>query len=87
MNVVTKIVVSLDFNLNIIGFHRFGVGLVSVHRRFPTATSIVSRRSSRQYSHSSFIRVSSPQMLSENKCTLDKVCGPKTGNQKSESVK
>jgi len=34
----------------------FGVGLVSVHRRFPTATSIVSRRSSRQYSHSSFIR-------------------------------
>merc|ERR1719275_344798 len=34
----------------------FGVGLVSVHRRFPTGTSIVSRRSSRQYSHSSFIR-------------------------------
>ena len=40
-----------------IGLNRFGVGLVSVHRRFPTATSIVSRRSSRQYSHSSFIRV------------------------------
>jgi len=34
----------------------FGVGLVSVHRRFPVATSIVSRRSSRQYSHNSFIR-------------------------------
>merc|ERR1711892_862275 len=32
----------------------FGVGLVSVHRRFPVATSIVSRRSSRSYSHQSF---------------------------------
>ena len=29
----------------------FGVGLVSVRRRFPVATSIVSRRSSRSYSH------------------------------------
>merc|ERR1711892_678887 len=29
----------------------FGVGLVSVYRRFPVATSIVSRRSSRSYSH------------------------------------
>jgi len=32
----------------------FGVGLVSVHRRFPVATSIVSKRSSRSYSHQSF---------------------------------
>jgi len=32
----------------------FGVGLVSVHRRFPAATSIVSRRSSRSYSHQEF---------------------------------
>ena len=29
----------------------FGVGLLSVHRRFPVATSIVSRRASRSYSH------------------------------------
>ena len=35
----------------------FGVGLVSVHRRFPVATSIVSRRSSRQYTHTTFVRV------------------------------
>merc|ERR1711872_157078 len=34
----------------------FGVGLVSVHRKFPVGTSIVSRRSSRSYSHQSFIR-------------------------------
>merc|ERR1711944_193603 len=32
----------------------FGVGLVSVHRKFPVGTSIVSRRSSRSYSHQSF---------------------------------
>merc|ERR1712117_893601 len=29
----------------------FGVGVLSVHRRFPVATSIVSRRASRSYSH------------------------------------
>merc|ERR1711892_262977 len=34
----------------------FGVGLVSVYRRFPVATSIVSRRSSRSYSHQSFFQ-------------------------------
>merc|ERR1712117_216164 len=34
----------------------FGVGLVSVQRRFPLATSIVSRRSSRQYSHQYFFQ-------------------------------
>ena len=33
----------------------FGVGLVSVRRRFPVATSIVSRRSSRSYSQQSFV--------------------------------
>ena len=33
----------------------FGVGLVSVHRNFPVATSIVSRRSSRSYSQQSFV--------------------------------
>merc|ERR1711990_1327794 len=32
----------------------FGVGLVSVHRKFPVGTSIVSRRSSRSYSHQTF---------------------------------
>jgi len=32
----------------------FGVGLVSLRRQFPVATSIVSRRSSRQYSLSTF---------------------------------
>jgi len=32
----------------------FGVGLVGVHREFPVATSIVSSRSSRQYSLSTF---------------------------------
>merc|ERR1712029_623269 len=36
----------------------FGVGLVSVHRNFPVATSIVSRRSSRQYSQQSFVKSS-----------------------------
>jgi len=35
----------------------FGVGLVSVHRKFPVGTSIVSRRSSRSYSHQSFYQV------------------------------
>merc|ERR1712141_971045 len=34
----------------------FGVGLVSVYRRFPVATSIVSRRSSRSYSHQTFFQ-------------------------------
>jgi len=34
----------------------FGVGLVSVHRNFPVATSIVSRRSSRSYSQQSFVQ-------------------------------
>merc|ERR1712117_80514 len=34
----------------------FGVGLVSVCRRFPVATSIVSRRSSRSYSHQTFFQ-------------------------------
>ena len=29
----------------------FGVGILSVHRRFPVAASIVSRRASRSYSH------------------------------------
>ena len=33
----------------------FGVGLVSVRRRFPVATSIVSRRSSRSYSQQTFV--------------------------------
>ena len=34
----------------------FGVGLVSVHRNFSVATSIVSRRSSRSYSQQSFVQ-------------------------------
>merc|ERR1719350_1656814 len=36
----------------------FGVGLVSVRRNFPVATSIVSRRSTRSYSQQSFTRSS-----------------------------
>lgn len=36
----------------------FGVGLVGLRRKFPVATSIVSRRSSRQYSLSSFYQSS-----------------------------
>merc|ERR1719412_2942834 len=34
----------------------FGVGLVSVRRKFPVAASIVSRRSSRSYSHQYFFQ-------------------------------
>merc|ERR1712001_209764 len=34
----------------------FGAGLISLRRRLPLATSIVSRRSSRSYSHQTFVQ-------------------------------
>jgi len=34
----------------------FGAGLISIHRSLPLATSIVSRRSSRSYSHQTFVQ-------------------------------
>lgn len=46
----------------------FGVGLVSVHRNFPVATSIVSRRSSRSYSQQSFVQ-STPFGTSSKFCS------------------
>merc|ERR1719293_640907 len=52
----------------------FGVGLVSVAKNFPVATSIVSRRASRSYSHQYFIQAT-PHGTSgySMRCCLNKI--------------